>query len=163
MDQINYTNLVIIASITMLILYSLSYTYPVLILSGWLLLLYIMSILYVFIVAPVNQLLLLLYWVVKTPVLFLCGFFMNMEKFDAEGLVYMPVGEERHGLRGDLLNRLDISRNYIRPDRHIRLSRSNDIMYESDVPPYMEGLNKCQKVECPNNGYFDKSDTCWKC
>nr|QBK88572.1 MAG: hypothetical protein LCMiAC01_02490 [Mimivirus LCMiAC01] len=88
----------------------------------------------------------------------------RMEGFDQDTVMFVPVGEPRYGLRGDLLDTRDIRYNYISPVRHIRLHNSNNQMWESDNPPSEEGIKDCGKVPCPiNTDEYDKMDTCWKC
>lgn len=85
------------------------------------------------------------------------------ENFDANGSEFVPIGHERYGLRGDLLRRSDIRKNFIRPDRQIRLSHSNGEMWESNYSPENENIHGCQKVDCPMPNGYDNMDTCWKC
>ena len=35
-------------------------------------------------------------------------------------------------------------------------------MYESNIPPPMQGEKGCNKVQCGKIG-FDQQDTCWTC
>jgi hypothetical protein len=86
------------------------------------------------------------------------------EGFDCKGREFVPVGQPRYGLRGEPLLRSCIDKYYIRPDRQIRLSQSNNLMWESDYTPGMEGIKDCRRVSCPTNtNEFDAEDVCWKC
>lgn len=88
----------------------------------------------------------------------------NSENFNQDANEFVPVGSERHGLRGDMLRRSNIGRLYRNPNRQIRLSASGGDMYHSDRTPKQEGINGCKKVNCPcNTNEFDKQDTCWQC
>jgi len=89
------------------------------------------------------------------------------ERFDATGMEFLPVGEQRYGLRGDKIMSRDIAGNYISPKRQIRLSQSSGMMYESNTDPITEGMKGCRKLACPSGprdttGY-DHLDTCWQC
>lgn len=86
-----------------------------------------------------------------------------VEPFNANVTEFVPVGYPRHGLRGDLLRTSDISNNFIRPDRHIRLHQSNGEMWESNNSPIDENISNCNMVKCPDNDGYDDLDTCWKC
>lgn len=83
---------------------------------------------------------------------------LRKEGFDADMREFVPVGSPRYGLRGNLLNTIPISVNYIRPDQDVMLSQTGGEMWVSNFPP--QGKN-CDRVECP--GWYDKSDQCWKC
>lgn len=85
------------------------------------------------------------------------------EGFDASGREFVPVGALRYGLRGEPLRAESIRKNFIRPDRQIRLSESNSEMWESNDSPGSEGMKGCRKVKCPQNDGYDNTDTCWKC
>lgn len=89
---------------------------------------------------------------------------MSSEGFDHAGTEFVSVGNERYGLRGDLLRRSSIDKLYLRPDRHARLSQTGEIMYFSNNSPAAEGTADCKQVPCPTyHGGFDCSDTCWQC
>ncbi len=91
--------------------------------------------------------------------------YMNRrEGFDSTTTEFVPVGFDRYGLRGDLLRRSDISRLYIRPDRHVRLSSSNNPVYESNYPPHAEGVANCTLTACPTiSNEYGPDDQCWNC
>ncbi len=87
-----------------------------------------------------------------------------MEYFDKNTVEFVALGEERYGLRGDLLRRSDIARLYMRPDRHIRLNDTSGMMYESNFKPAEEGKKGCKKTQCPEHtDEYDQLDTCWNC
>ena len=86
------------------------------------------------------------------------------EGFDATGREFVDVGEVRYGLRGDKIRRVPIQKYFIRPDRNIRLSQSNGMMWESNNTPAQDGIKGCSKTQCPtNSNEFDSMDTCWSC
>jgi hypothetical protein len=93
--------------------------------------------------------------------------FGMMEEFNHDTTTFVPIGQQRHGLRGDKLHSHDIARNYIRPDRHIRLNSTNGWMYASDRTPAEEGIKGCTthgKGKCVSNkNEYDSTDTCWNC
>jgi hypothetical protein len=93
---------------------------------------------------------------------FICNKYKN-ESFDAKSVEFVPVGEARYGLRGDLIRTGDIAQHYINPERQIALHPSSEIMWESDYAPHEEGIKGCNKVNCPVNPSFDKMDSCWQC
>jgi len=87
-----------------------------------------------------------------------------MEGFNASTNEFVPVGDVRYGLRGDKLRRVPISKYFIGPNRNIRLSQSNGMMWEADASPEEQGIPDCHKTQCPTNtNEFDSMDTCWKC
>lgn len=96
---------------------------------------------------------------------FLCWIMQpRSEAFDAKTVEFVPVGDQRYGLRGDKLRSGDIARLYIGPRRKIAVHPSSEIMWESDLPPYEEAIPGCKKVPCPSNeNDFDKLDTCYQC
>lgn len=102
---------------------------------------------------------LFLWWVMRPE---------NKEGFDSKTVEFVPVCAKRYGLRGDPLRTSSIDKNYIRPDRHVRIHHGGDMMYVSNNKPSAEGKPFCKKVKCPiYTGSFtdpyDESDTCWKC
>src|SRR5579885_2345132 len=83
-------------------------------------------------------------------------FFPLLEGFDATGTEFPPVGCPQYGLRGEELNRSDIRKYYIRPERNVRLSQTEGVMWESNLPPNMEGIPGCKREQCPiNSNEFD--------
>ncbi|ARF12359.1 hypothetical protein Klosneuvirus_5_29 [Klosneuvirus KNV1] len=84
------------------------------------------------------------------------------EYFDVTGSEFSPVGSIRYGLRGEPLHTSNIAKYYISPRRQIRLSQTHGDMYESNIPPPMQGEKACQKVKCSPLGH-DNLDTCWTC
>ena len=84
------------------------------------------------------------------------------EYFDVTGSEFSPVGSIRYGLRGEPLHTSNIAKYYISPRRQIRLSQTRNEMYESNIPPPMQGEKGCNKVQCGKIG-FDQQDTCWTC
>lgn len=86
------------------------------------------------------------------------------DPFDPTVTEFVPVGDLRHDLRGYPLHAASIDRQYLSPNRQIRLSQTGGEMSISDVPPGDQGLKGCEKVSCPPliNSY-DSSDTCWHC
>jgi len=92
----------------------------------------------------------------------LLGF--KMEMFDKTTTEFVPVGEERYGLRGDLLRSSNIDKYYIRPDRKIRLNNSHNWMYASNYTPAQENIKGCKVEKCPTNtNEYDNLDTCYQC
>ena len=90
--------------------------------------------------------------------------YQKKEGFDKDTVMFVPVGARRYGLRGDRLRRSHIARTYIRPDRHIRLSQTNNPMWESDTSPVEQGMIGCRQTPCPvNTNEYDASDKCWVC
>lgn len=86
------------------------------------------------------------------------------EGFDADTVEFVPVGSDRYGLRGEPLIRRPTSDYFIRPDRQVRLNNSGGDMYVSNYAPHEEGIEGCQKTQCPMSwGGFDSSDECWNC
>jgi hypothetical protein len=97
---------------------------------------------------------LILFWVIVS---------FGSEGFSADGTEFLPVGQQRYGLRGEPIHSRPISDYYIRPDRNIRLDPSGGLMYESNFPPMKEhSAHNCDKMNCPTVGY-DSTDTCWSC
>lgn len=83
------------------------------------------------------------------------------EKFNENTMEFVPIGQQRFGLRSDPLNLRSIENNYISANRHIRLNNNGGMMFESSYPPHGK---HCTKVSCPNNtDAYDELDTCWKC
>jgi hypothetical protein len=90
--------------------------------------------------------------------------FPLFEGYDATGTEFVPVGCSRYGMRGDKLRRASILKYFIRPDRHVRLSQTNNVMWESNNPPATEGIPDCEEVNCPENtNEYGPDDTCWMC
>ena len=52
--------------------------------------------------------------------------YQRKEGFDKNTVMFVPIGEERYGLRGDRLRRSNISRTYMRPDRHVVLNQTSN-------------------------------------
>jgi hypothetical protein len=88
----------------------------------------------------------------------------SFEGFDSNTVEFVPYGCPRYGLRGDKLSLAPADRIFRGPDRHIRLSQSNGVIWEADHPPAMDGLKGCRTEQCPTNtNEFDNQDTCYKC
>ncbi len=87
----------------------------------------------------------------------------SSEGFDGTTSEFVPVGDDRYGLRGDMLRRSDISRLYIRPDRQVRLHHTNNPMYESNFSPEGEGPKSCRISQCPSGTEYDATDRCYTC
>lgn len=86
------------------------------------------------------------------------------EAFDETGSEFVPVGQERYGIRGDLLSRSSIANNYLSPNRNIVLNPSTGQMYTSNNPPTMQGHPNCKQTKCPSNlNDYDATDTCHTC
>lgn len=97
--------------------------------------------------------------IVVVVLVLMMNFKVTLESFNSNGTEFVPVGDARYGLRGELLDRRDINRYFIKPNRDIRLHSSSGQMYESDFPPA-----KCEKVPCPSNrSAYGMDDTCWRC
>lgn len=96
-----------------------------------------------------------LWWVLKP----------KSEMFGPNGRVFVPVGHDRYGLRGDLIRRVDFNdKVYIGQDRQNRLHHTGGLMYESDYSPEEEGLKGCNKTQCPcGPNDYTANDTCWQC
>jgi hypothetical protein len=111
---------------------------------------------------------------IALAILFACvltTYCKQIEGFSDDMRTFVPVGEQRYGLRGNLLRTRPRTDYYIRPDRHIRLSDSGAEMYESNYSPVEEGATGCVRVQCPRlndstpevwSGY-DEQDQCWNC
>ena len=102
-------------------------------------------------------LVIVLLWVLFRP------YTVSAESFDASTSEFVPVGEQRYGLRGDPLRASSIDNWYISPNRQIMLSDSSGEMWQANGTPPSFGIKDCRKVACPHNGEYDKNDTCWKC
>lgn len=88
----------------------------------------------------------------------------NNEGFDAKTVEFVPVGNDRYGLRGEKLDTYDIADLYIGPERKIALHPSSEIMWVSDFSPEEELISNCTNVSCPTNeNDFDNLDTCYQC
>lgn len=86
------------------------------------------------------------------------------EGFDAKSVEFVPVDEEKYGIRGDLLRTSNIDRLYIRPDRDIKLSHTGNMEWVSNRSPGAEGTPNCYRTKCPTfTNEYDDSDRCWKC
>lgn len=68
-----------------------------------------------------------------------------------------------YGLRGEPHVNACIHDRYISDKRHIRMSDSGEVMWESTYPPSQFGLDSCEKRDCPKVNGFDNLDTCWTC
>ena len=103
--------------------------------------------------------------IVLLIVIALWGIYPLLEKFEgfnSDVTEFVPVGEQRYGLRGEPLRRSSID-NYFRNDnRQITLSQAGGEMWESNRDPTVQGFSDCVNVKCPGNKYDDK-DTCWQC
>lgn len=112
----------------------------------------------------------------------LVGFYktrMNsIERFDQDGVEFLPVGETKYDLRGERLTRIPVGDYYVRPDRQIKLSGTDGFTWDANMSPKDQDFpysDKCVKVECPKystayDGYgedasivYDREDVCWKC
>lgn len=91
-------------------------------------------------------------------VLMLVLSFFRKESFDADMREFVPVGADRYGLRGNLIQSIPISVNYIKKDQDVMLSQTSGEKWVSNFAP--QGQN-CNRVDCP--GWYDKLDQCWKC
>lgn len=88
----------------------------------------------------------------------------NREYFDADGVEFLPLGEDQYGLRGDRLNIRSIDNHYISPYRQIRLSFAGGDMWEASTTPEEQGFTGCYQTPCPcGTDYYDDMDTCWMC
>jgi len=96
-------------------------------------------------------------------VLVIIWYVFNYEGFDVSGRVFVPEGEPRYGLRGDLLHPRSIADYYIRPDSRMRLHSSSGLMYESNFRPGTERINGCKKIGCPAGDGYSKINECWTC
>ena len=99
-------------------------------------------------------LIIVLLWVLLRP---------YTESFSSDTTEFVPVGEQRYGLRGDPLRASSIDNWYMSPNRQIMLSDSSGEMWQANGTPPSFGIKGCRKVNCPHNGEYDKNDTCWKC
>lgn len=84
------------------------------------------------------------------------------ESFDATTTEFVPVGDLRHGLRGEPLNTVNIAKYYMRPNRNIVTNNTGGELWESDYAPENERFRGCVKEQCVQPGQ-DKMDTCWNC
>lgn len=103
--------------------------------------------------------------IVLLIVIAIWGIYPLLEKFEgfnSDVTEFVPVGEQRYGLRGEPLKRNSID-NYFRSDnRQIVLSQAGGEMWQSNVNPTSQGFTDCAPVKCPGNKY-DNDDTCWQC
>jgi len=74
---------------------------------------------------------------------------------------FVPAGWPKYGLRGERLNVVPIDKYYLKENKHVRLSDTNNVMWMSNFPPNDEGQVGCQTVSCPTG--LSVNDTCWKC
>jgi hypothetical protein len=97
-------------------------------------------------------------------ILFVFLLYPHLEGFDQTSTVFVPVGYQRYGLRGDKIKSSDIAKNFISPHRNIAIDPTSGEMWQSNNAPCTEGINGCKKVVCPtNNDEYDNLDTCWEC
>jgi hypothetical protein len=89
--------------------------------------------------------------------------YKQTEAFDGASSEFLPVGADRYGLRGDLLNRSSIDNWYASNNRQIMLNNGEGEMWQANGTPPSFGIKDCRKVKCPINGEYDHQDTCWKC
>lgn len=88
------------------------------------------------------------------------------EGFDDQTVMFVPVGEQRYGLRGEPLRSYDIKENYISANRHLAMHPSGNVMWTSNNAPEEEKITGCNQVQCQNFGVvndFDNLDTCHQC
>ena len=86
------------------------------------------------------------------------------ETFNSNATEFVPLGEQRYGLRGDKLKTSSIARLYRKPERQVTLNHGGGEMWLSDYSPSDEGIQNCKQIKCPaHHGGYDKQDTCWVC
>ena len=88
--------------------------------------------------------------------------FSRRERFNADGTIFVPVGDQRYGLRGEPIRSSDSRKLFIREDPHVLLSQSGGEMWISNNAPASSGMKGCKRVQCPAYGY-DNLDQCWQC
>jgi len=86
------------------------------------------------------------------------------EGFDVTGCQLPPIGAPQYGLRGDLLHTESIDSIYMKRFPDVRLSSTNNEMYDSNYSPAEQGVRGCVKVPCPctADNYYEGSP-CWQC
>ena len=71
-----------------------------------------------------NQRNILIFVIVALLLIFLLKPFNMSEMFDASTTTFVPVGEDRYGLRGDLLDGEPIETNYLAEDHMVNLGHN---------------------------------------
>ena len=83
---------------------------------------------------------------------------------DSTTTTFIPMGQPAYGLRGEPLTVSSVAQYYYPNNRNIRLSDTNNWMYQTYGPVNQEpGFSSCQKTPCPQVDGYDKQDTCWSC
>ena len=88
---------------------------------------------------------------------------MSSEGFDASGQEFVPVGQQRYGLRGEPIESHSARMNYLPCSTHMVLNHAGGLMYEAATSPLEQGKNGCIKTACPYNSYEFQGNMCWKC
>jgi len=87
----------------------------------------------------------------------------SREFFDSSTTEFVPEGDARYGLRGNLLNTKSIQTLFYPADRNVRISNAGADMYQTLNVPESQSNQKCNKMACPTNADFNCLDTCYSC